>query len=108
MAKRSVVWTLTAVKQRREILKYWFIRNQSIIYSEKLIKQIADQVKIIQSNPEAFKLTSFPETRVSAMGHFSVLYKLTEGQIFITAFWDNRQDPEKLAELITKSNGTNS
>ena len=27
MAKRAVVWTETAVKQRREILKYWVKRN---------------------------------------------------------------------------------
>lgn len=34
------------------------------------------------------------------MGHFSILYKLTESQLIITAFWDNRQDPKKLVEII--------
>ncbi len=42
MAKRTVVWTETAVRQRREILKYWVKRNGSIIYAEKLIKLIAE------------------------------------------------------------------
>ncbi len=100
MAKRTVVWTETAAEQRREILKYWLIRNKSTTYPKKLIKLIADRVKVIQSNPESFKLTNFPETRVFAMEHFSILYKFTEAQLIITAFWDNRQDPEKLAELI--------
>lgn len=72
MVKGTVTWTETAVKQRREILKYWVLRNKSTKYSERLIKLIAVRVKIIQSNPKSFKLTSFPETRVSAMGHFSI------------------------------------
>ena len=36
------------------------------------------------------------------MGHFSILYKLIEEQLIITAFWDNRQDPEKLIDIIKK------
>ncbi len=106
MAKRTVVWTETAAKQRREILKYWSVRNKSSKYPEKLIKLISNQVKVIQSNPASFKLTHFPETRISAMGHYSILYKLIEVQLIITAFWDNRQDPEKLAEVLT-NNSTN-
>ncbi len=34
------------------------------------------------------------------MGHFSLLYKFNENEVIITAFWDNRQDPEKLLEII--------
>jgi hypothetical protein len=34
------------------------------------------------------------------MGHFSIFYKVTEKHLIITAFWDNRQDPKKLLELI--------
>jgi hypothetical protein len=47
-------------------------------------------------------MTIYPETKVSAMGHFSILYKFKEDQIIITAFWDNRQDPLKLLEIIKK------
>ena len=43
MAKKSVVWTETAIKQRREILKYWTIRNKSSAYSEKLIGLINER-----------------------------------------------------------------
>lgn len=38
MAKRKIVWTETAAKQRREILKYWTERNKSTTYAEKLIE----------------------------------------------------------------------
>ena len=102
MAKRIVVWTETAARQRREILKYWTKRNGSTVYAEKLIKLTAKQIKNILNHPELFKLSEYPETRESAMGHFSIYYKTTRDYLIITAFWDNRQDPKSLLELLTK------
>jgi plasmid stabilization system protein ParE len=40
MAKRTIVWTETAAKQRRQILKYWTERNQSTTFAVKLIEII--------------------------------------------------------------------
>lgn len=100
MASRKVVWTETAAKQRREILQYWTARNKSTQYAEKLIRITAARIKVILTHPESYKETIYPETRVSAMGHFSILYKLKEDKIIITAFWDNRQDPKKLLAII--------
>jgi plasmid stabilization system protein ParE len=102
VAERNIVWTETATKQRREILRYWTVRNGSPAYAKKLIKLIAIRTKVISRHPKAFKSTLYPETRVSAMGHFSILYKIIDNQIMITSFWDNRQDPEKLLEIIKK------
>jgi hypothetical protein len=45
-------------------------------------------------------MTDYPDTRESAMGHFSIYYKMTKDQLIITAFWDNRQDPKKLFEAV--------
>ena len=102
MAKRIVVWTETAAKQRRQILKYWTKKNGSTRYAEKLIKLTAKRIEIILKHPESFKSTDYPDTRESAMGHFSLYYKLTPDQLIITAFWDNRQDPKKILEIIEK------
>jgi len=103
VAKKKVVWTETAAKQRREILRYWTSRNGSTTYAEKLIKLTSKRLKIILNQPEGFPATVYPGTRISAMGHFSILYKITEEQLIVTAFWDNRQDPEKLLEIIKSS-----
>jgi len=100
VAKRQIVWTETAAKQRREILSYWTARNGSTKYAEKLIKLTAARIKVILIQPESYPLTIYPETRISAMGHFSIFYKLTEDKLIITSFWDNRQDPNKLLEII--------
>lgn len=101
MAKRTIVWTDTAAKQRRQILKYWTDRNQSTAFAEKLIEITAKHLKVISKNPEAFKETEFDNLRESAMGHFSLYYKITETQIIVMAFWDNRQDPKKLLKEIS-------
>lgn len=100
MVKRSVVWTETAIKQRREILKYWVVRNKSTLYAEKLIELIKKRINLILENPYAGKLTNHLDTREAAMGNFSIYYKITDSKIFITAFWDNRQNPAELAKLL--------
>jgi plasmid stabilization system protein ParE len=86
MVERTVVWTETAVRQRREILKYWTKRNGSTIYAEKLIKLIAKQIKVISQNPLLFKRASYPNTHESAMGHFSIYYQVNPDYLIITAF----------------------
>ena len=72
MAKRIIVWTETAAQQRRDILKYWVKRNGTTTYAEKLIKLIAEHIGVIQANPKLFKKADFPDTHISALGHFSV------------------------------------
>jgi len=101
MAKRKVVWTETAAKQRREILKYWTERNKSTIYAEKLIEITAKHLKVMTKNPEAFKETEINNIRESAIGHFSLYYKITPDQLIVMAFWDNRQDPKQLLKVIS-------
>jgi plasmid stabilization system protein ParE len=102
VAERQIIWTELAAKHRREILRYWTNRNKSSVYAEKLIKLIAARTKIIAEYPESYIETSYPDTRTSAMGHFSIIYKLTDTELIILAFWDNRQDPKKLLDIIKK------
>lgn len=73
MAKPKIVWTETAAKHLRIILK----------------------------NPQTFKETEINTIRESAMGHFSIYYKITADQLIVMAFWDNRQDPKKLLKVIS-------
>jgi len=102
MVERTVVWTDTAIRQRREILKYWTKRNNSTKYAEKLMRITKDRIKVLLKNPQSYKLTNYSETREAAMGHFSIYYKTSETQLIVTAFWDNRQDPKELLNLIQK------
>jgi len=104
MVKKSVVWTETAIRQRREILLYWTLRNKSTAYAEKLISETNDRIQLISKHPEAGKPTNHGNTREAAMGNFSIYYQIIDKQkIIITSFWDNRQDPEKLLQFINKT-----
>jgi len=77
------------------------LRNQSNAYSLKLLQLSNEKANQISANPMLYKAVDFPDTRVAAMGHFSLFYKIIEESIIITAFWDNRQDLKKLRELLT-------
>jgi toxin YoeB len=101
MVERSIVWTRTADIQFVGILEFWVKRNKSNTYSKKLVGLVAKRIKQIAKTPFVYKSTDFKDIRVASMGNFSIFYKVTENQIIITSFWDNRQDPEKLFKILT-------
>jgi len=100
MAKRDVIWTKTADLQFVGVLEYWVIRNKSTNYSKKLVKLVSRKTNQISQKPFIYKATDFKSIRVASMGNFSIYYKVTDEQIIIVAFWDNRQDPQKLFKAL--------
>ncbi len=103
MAQLKIIWILTAIKQRNYVFDYWNERNQSKIYSQNLNIKIKERTGLLKTNPNLGIKTEFKETRAISLGHFSVFYKKIDSTIFITAFWDNRQDPEKLLIFLKGS-----
>ena len=51
MAKLTICWTQTAVKQRNHIFKYWNNRNKSASYSKKLNNSIKERIQLLKTNP---------------------------------------------------------
>jgi hypothetical protein len=100
MAQRTVIWTRTADVQYVGILEYWVKHNKSKTYSKKLITIVTERTKQIAETPFLYKLTDFKNTRVASLGNFSIFYKVTDEEIIITAFWDNRQDQKKLLRIL--------
>jgi plasmid stabilization system protein ParE len=100
MAKRNVIWTRTADIQFVGILEYWVKRNKSNTFSKKLVKLVSERTKQIAAKPFIYKSTDFNDTRVASLDNFSIYYKVTDEQIIISAFWDNRQDPKKLLKVL--------
>ena len=101
MAKRALVWTETAAKQRRFILEYWNENNTSTDYSEKLIVEIRRRLDTLVQFPESGRKTEFHNTFVTSLVHYSIFYQLQKMKLIITGFWDNRQDPIKLVKLLS-------
>jgi plasmid stabilization system protein ParE len=100
MDKLKIFWTKNAINQRNYVLEYWAKRNKSNSFSKKLYIKINDRTSILSLQPEVGKIVNFPNTRTISMGHYSIFYKFQENKIIITAFWDNRQDPNKLLQFL--------
>lgn len=76
MAQLKVSWTVSAKKQRDRIFTYWNNKNQSTTYSKKLNRKIKERINALKSHPESGKQTEFKHTRATALGHFSIYYKI--------------------------------
>lgn len=100
--KPVVEWTNTDETQFYEILNYWTNRNMSTSYAEKLSEAVWERTQFLLNNPNATVKTRFANTRKAALGHYSIIYKIVGSGILITAFWDNRQDPKKLYQILKK------
>ena len=102
MASLKVFWTETAIKQRDQIFEYWNNRNKSTEYSKKLRLKIKKNLQILKIQPNSGKKTDMDEIRCLVLGYYSILYKFDSKQIIVISLWDNRQDPEKLLEILRK------
>lgn len=100
MVKRNVVWTRTADIQFIGVLEYWAKRNKSNTYSKRLLQLVTNRTSQIAQQPFLYKSTDFKDIRVASLCNFSIYYKISEKEIIITAFWDNRQDPRKILEIL--------
>lgn len=61
---------------------------------------VSERTEQIAENPLIYKKADFKDTRVASLGNFSVFYKVTNREIIVTAFGDNRQNPEKLLKIL--------
>jgi plasmid stabilization system protein ParE len=103
VAKRAVKWSRTADLQYLSILEYWVNRNKSATYSKKLFRSVSAKTKAIAENPNQFKISDYEDVRIAILGDYSIYFRPLPNEIIILAFWDNRQDPKKLLEIISKS-----
>ena len=69
MAERFVVWTETAVRQRRDVLEFWTKHNGSTSFAEKLITAIAKRIQLILEHPESFKSNNYLELKGIIQGY---------------------------------------
>ena len=98
----KIIWTKTAQIQFLSVLEYWTNRNKSTTYSEKITIQVWDKIEILTTEPLSSIQSDFPNTRQAILGHFCLFYQIKSSDL-ITAFWDNRQDPRKILDILLKS-----
>ncbi|MBA4304991.1 MAG: plasmid stabilization protein [Sphingobacteriaceae bacterium] len=100
MAKRVVSWTAVAIRQRSAILAYWTKRNGSTQYAKKIIELTGRVLVEVAKQPELYKSIDSKGIHCASVGHFSLYYRFDSLNLIVVAFWDNRQDPNRLLEII--------
>ncbi|MBK7959553.1 MAG: type II toxin-antitoxin system RelE/ParE family toxin [Bacteroidetes bacterium] len=96
----KVVWSKEAARERNEILAYWNERNKSNVYSMKLLDLIRNAIETIKLFPEIGIPTSRPDTRLKIVRDYFIVYKIEKERLLILSFWDARQDPNQLKNII--------
>jgi len=95
MAKQ-IIWTRRAHNDRKEILEYWRIHNQSNIYSKKLNELFKKAIAFVAEHPHIGRRTNIENVRVKLVRDYLVFYEERETEIFILTIWDNRRNPEEI------------
>jgi len=103
MARLTLVWTKTALKQRNRTFKYWNKRNKSTEYSKRLREVINERTKLILSFPNMGREAGIKHHLTIPLEHYNIFYRKVEDKIVITAFWDNDQNPKKLLKILKDS-----
>jgi len=99
MAKQ-IIWSLRAQKDKKEILKYWLLRNKSNRYSKKLNQLFKDAIQLLQEHPYIGRPTNDDSIRVKIVKDYLLIYEVTQTTINILSIWDWRQDPSKLEDIL--------
>jgi plasmid stabilization system protein ParE len=72
-----------AQDERKEILQYWKIHNQSTTYSRKLNSLIRKAVKLIAAYPHIGRRTDIENVRVKLVRDYLIFYEEGEDRVFI-------------------------
>ena len=99
MAKR-LVWSPIAKQIRKEILKYWILRNKSKRYSKKLNNLFENSAQQIADFPYSGISISGKLYRGKLIKDYYLLYKISDDSVEILFIWDSRKDPADLLNLV--------
>ena len=93
MAKQ-ITWTKRAQNDRKQILQYWRVHNQSNAYSRKLNELIRKAIKLVAAHPHIGRSTDIENVRIKLVRDYLIFYQEAKERIFILSIWDTRRNPE--------------
>src|SRR5690606_7251879 len=97
MERREIKWTLRARVERDEILDFWYLKNKSILYSEKLNTLFWTTISLIAEHPEAGKtLNKERAIYYILVKSYRIYYHFTAKEFTVLSIWDTRRNPEKI------------
>ena len=97
---KQVIWSTKAIDERKGILNYWKLRNNSNTYSKKLNLLFKEAIKTIKSFPQIGKPADSENVRIKLVRDYLIIYEERETTINILSIWDGRQNPNKLKDIF--------
>jgi len=97
MVKRKIIYTIKAQESLKKILVFYKERNNSNVYSKKLLDEIKDIILLLLTNPElGIKVNNNQILRVLIKKNYKIFYEIKINKIEILLIWDCRQNPDDL------------
>lgn len=93
---RKIVWFKESLNDRKQILRYWTIRNQSNVYSAQLRLKIKNELNLVAINPNIGQAYSIKNVRYIVFRDYKIFYSYTKDTITVLRIWDTRRNPEEL------------
>ena len=97
---QQIIWSLFAQKDKKEILRYWWERNKSNRYSQKLNQLFQEAIQLLRKHPYIGRPTDDDSVRIKIVKEYLLIYEVTENSINILSIWDGRQDTAKLEDIV--------
>ena len=95
MVKR-IIWSKNALRDKVQILDYWFKRIGTKRYSGKLDRQLRQAVKGLRNFPEMGRLVKGTNIRFLVKDYYQIFYKIYNNEVRILHIWDSRRNPKDL------------
>jgi plasmid stabilization system protein ParE len=96
VVKRRVIWSSRAKLDLKEILDFYFKRNGTKTFSNKLNSSFRKSTKLLEEHADIGLHTDILNMRNLIEGDYSIIYEIRLRTIKIHGLWDNRQNPENL------------
>ena len=96
MVKRKIIWSPRAKLDLFEILDFYYKRNGTKTYSNKLNSKIRTSVRLLEKHYEIGVQSDINNVKNLIEGDYCIFYEIKEGTIKIITIWDNRRNPENL------------
>ena len=96
MAKRKIIWSHKAKIKLSEILEFYYQRNNSKTYSQKIYREIQKSLRLLIKQPRLGIKTDDISVRALILGEFIIFYEFTKTEIKVHTIWDCRQNPNDL------------
>jgi toxin YoeB len=96
MVKRKIIWSPRAKNDLFKILDFYYKRNGTKTYSNKLNASIRASIRLLEKHHELGVKTDVQNIRNLIHGDYDIFYEIKGEPIEIITIWDSRQDPEKI------------